>query len=191
MIIDRKKMIDTAVSYFLAAERCTPELGFGNYPLHSVFAPTVMCYAHAIEISIKLILHLVCERFPSGHNLIKLFNELPHLQKKRLFKVEEWLSEKRVEGFQFEGELEGFKIEGSSTSNVPSCDWRYPYEGKSLIAYSDDLRRSFIELHKEIRTLAPDLVSSYEHEWGHFNPDWDWAWYEEEIKEINEMREAE
>ena len=185
-IFDQQQMIDTAMSFFLAAERCVPNLAFGNYPEHSVFAPTIVCYAHSIEVILKLIRELIGFKRIDTHDLKILSQEFPEEIKNNLHAYFNMIKEESPS-------MEGLPLccgVDSTISTKPGFDWRYLYEDKHLTAYHDSMRRAFIELYRQVRMILPDLKSTYELNWGGFNPDWDWAWYEEEIKEINEMRES-
>ena len=70
-------------------------------------------------------------------------------------------------------------------------DWRYSYEKEFLIGSHNEIRRLFIDCYREIRHLKPDLRNYYENDWGMFEPDWMWAWFEQEHKEIEKNRTAE
>lgn len=171
--VDKQLMIDTAVSYFLAAERCFPDLEFGKYGSHSVCAPTVTNYAFAIEVALKLLLKMSeLNKTRSGHDLLALYMGLvPKIRK--LVRTNYPGASTRYTVFM------SLKAVRSSFS-----DWRYAFEGGTLVASTTGMRRLFIACHHAIRTLDPDLKSIYEQKWGNFRPDPQWAWYEEEIKQL-------
>ncbi len=150
--VDLQRMIDMAVSFFLAGERCNSEFSFGEYPTHSVSAPMITNYAFSIELALK-ILHRKANIKTSGHSLKKLYQKLPDEHKPYLMFLEDVLDE------------------------IDECfiDWRYAFEKDILIAFPDTLRRSFIVCHTEIRRTNPSLLSIYESNWGAFEPEWDFS----------------
>jgi hypothetical protein len=161
--VDFQRMIDTAAAFFLAAERCVPPLKFGVYPEHSVSAPTIVNYALSVEIVLKILLrHYECDlpKGTNGHSIKKLSEALP--ENKRGF-------------LEYEDEA----INVLDTSFV---DWRYPYEYDFLVISPKDFRSLFCKCYNEIRKLKPDLMCIYEKNWGQFEPDYSWAWHEEEIR---------
>jgi hypothetical protein len=154
-------MVDTATAFFLAGERCAPDLKFGPYGVHSVSAPRIVLYALAIEITVKLLLSLtgVTAR---GHRISQLFVQLPDETREKLAILSEC-----------SGEIDRYFE-----------DWRYPYEKESLVGECDNPRRAFIECYREIRRIEPTLQSVYEKNWERFEPDWNWAWPELEIQQV-------
>lgn len=165
--VDLQRMIDTALAFFLAGERCVPKFSFGRYPDHSLGAPVVVSYALAVEIALK-ILNRHYRLSAEGHDIAALFNALPHESRDHLFWVEEILPE----------------------ISRAFVEWRYAYEQEFLSISPDAIRRSFIVLHAEIRRVDPNLTSTFEKNWGSFNPDWTWAWPELEIAQIENRRNA-
>ncbi|MCB1492600.1 MAG: hypothetical protein KDJ77_12535 [Rhodobiaceae bacterium] len=160
-----QRMIDTAIEFFLAGERCAPRLEFGVYRSHSVLVPYVCNYAFALEIALKIVATLNKCRIPigrDGHDLKKICEAIP--RHKRKF-------------------LAGNKRKINKVANA-FVRWRYNYEYDLLIISPDDLRNLFILTHREIQRLDPVLKSSYEQEWGNFEPDPQWAWEIQELKEI-------
>lgn len=162
--IDLQRMIDTATSFFLAAERCAPDLAFGKYGSHSVNAPRIVNYAFSVELTLKLLHQLISARGASGHSLNKLFNNLPLDTQSKLPHLSMCVDE--IDQY-FE-------------------HWRYPFEKDLLFGETGNPRRAFIECYREIRILKPGLMSIYEENWGSFEPDWDWAWTEFEIAQIEQ-----
>jgi len=161
--VDLQRMIDTAMAFFLAGERCSPEFSFGRYPSHSLTAPVVVAYALAVEIALK-ILNRHYGLPADGHDLMRLLETLP--------------DETRIHLQYLEDEIQAIK----STF----VEWRYPYEYEFLSVNPSSIRRAFILLHREIRRVLPNLESIYEKNWGHFDPDWYWAWPDLEIAQIEE-----
>jgi HEPN domain-containing protein len=159
---DIQRMIDTATAFFPTGERCAPDLKFGRYGSHSVDAPRIVAYAFAVELALKLLSCLSNQTQKRGHSLEVLFDDLPTNLKVRLQYLEGCVEE--IDKY-FE-------------------NWRYPFESEFLIGECDNPRRAFIECHREIRNLKPNLMSVYEKNWGSFDPDWDWAWPELEVAQI-------
>jgi HEPN domain-containing protein len=147
-------MFDTATAFFLAGERLEPGAEFGPYAHHTVSAPTVVCYAFAVELALKLIQQLESGTRSPSHSLKALFaglsvktrDQLPHLQ-------------------GCADEIDSYFV-----------DWRYPFEKPELIADVEEPRRAFIECYRVIRAFRPDLRSIYEEMWGSFEPEWLRAW---------------
>ncbi|MHA6297107.1 HEPN domain-containing protein [Devosia sp. CAU 1758] len=151
---DLQRQIDTATAFFLAAERCSLELKFDPYGFHSVSAPTIVNYAFAVELALK-VLHVVAIGSPAkGHDLEKLFSLLP------------------------EGVRENLPHLSGCVSEIARYfeDWRYPFETDLLFGDYDNPRRAFIECYREIRRRRPNLASAYESLWGTFEPDWVLTW---------------
>jgi HEPN domain-containing protein len=159
---DIQRMLDTATAFFLTGERCAPELKFGRYGSHSVNAPRIVAYALSIELALKLLHHMLTNAQKRGHSLRVLFDDLPSSAKERLQYLEGWV-----------GEIDRYFE-----------NWRYPFEHGFLSGETDNPRRAFIECHREIRNIKPDLMSVYEKNWGSFDPDWNWAWPELELRQI-------
>jgi hypothetical protein len=151
-------MLDTATAFFLAGERCAPDLEFGTYGTHNVSAPRIVSYTLAVEIALKLLAHLAGIA-QGGHGLRSLFDSLPVNTRSQLGYLGECVDE-----------IDRYFV-----------DWRYPYETDFLIGDFTAPRRSFIECYNEIRRQMPELKSVYERNWGKFDPDWNWAWPELEI----------
>lgn len=159
--VDYQRMLDTSTAFFLAGERCAPTLEFGEYGPHRVDAPRIVCYALAVEIVLKL---LARHRgtFSEGHSLRKLYRNLPPDLQEALSYLEDHLDE-----------MDRYFV-----------DWRYPYEKDFLIGSTNNVRRVFILCYQEIRRQLPELRSIYERNWGKFEPDSQWAWYEHERREL-------
>jgi hypothetical protein len=176
--VDFQRMIDTAVAFFLAGERCTPSLKFGKYGEHSLGAPVVVSYALSIEICLKMLIAKANGDI-QGHSLKALFDRLPAESKEHL----KWLIEPLVSG---EGSPALAVLKESPLDEMDRnfVDWRYPYERDYLAASHSSQRRAFIKCHMEIRRAHPQLVSTFERNWGEFAPDETWAWYEMEIAEM-------
>lgn len=160
--VDVQRMFDLATSFFLAGERCAPDFKFGPYRLHSVEAPRIVSYAFAVEVALKLILHLKKSKPGRAHNLKALFELVPDESRKLLPYLEDCIDD-----------ISSYFV-----------DWRYSYEKELLFGEFDNPRRAFIECYKEIRRLEPRLVSVYKKNWGKFDPDWFYAWPDLEIAQI-------
>lgn len=182
MSVDEQRMINTAVAYFLAGERCEPAFGFGRYPTHRIGAPTITCYAMAVEIALKLLLRLTLNlnniepRKLKNHDLKKLYDEIPCNNKIYISCFEDLFSKLEINNLEVDSE--GYFIDrGMVVTKItvekyhPFVDWRYPYEHEFLTGDSDNLRRCFIQAHAEIRRICPELISCYERDWGNFDPD--------------------
>lgn len=169
--IDYQRMLDTAVSFFLAGERCRPSLQFGRYPVHCVNAPTIVNYALSVEIVLKILVRFQgqCTR---SHDLNELYQLLNEESKSNMSILSSYFRD--VKNPYRDGD----------ERVIPFLDWRYPYEHESLVGETDTLRRVFIVCHREVRRVLPELASVYERDWGSFDPDWNWAWREREIEEI-------
>ena len=163
---DLHRMLDTATAFFLAAERCVPELEFGNYKLHSVNAPVIVNYSFSVELALKIIGELTGQGKLRGHSLSELFGSLPQDTKDRLPYLANCVAD----------------IDEYFTH------WRYPYESDFLVGDYDSPRRAFVECYQEIRFLCCDLMSCYEKNWGSFEPDWNWAWEEKELENLTRVR---
>lgn len=159
--LDHKRMLDTATAFFLAGERCAPDLKFGRYGVHSVDAPRIVCYALSVEIALKLMLSFFGKAV-SDHSLVRLFEKLPE---------------------EVRGNLPTLDFHANEMDRY-FVGWRYPYEKGYLSGDFDNPRRAFIECYQEIRRIQPNLKSVYELNWGHFEPDRQWAWPELEIAQI-------
>ena len=163
-MVDHQRQLDTATAFFLAGERCALELRFYQYGFHTVSAPTIVNYALAVEIALKLLHSLVTGETKSGHDLGALYEQLPGGVRANLLHL----------------------AEENSVISRHFVDWRYPYEKDLLIGDFENSRRAFIECYREIRRVAPALVSVYEELWGTFEPDWIQAWSGEQPKyELN------
>ncbi len=176
--LDFQRMIDSAVAFFLAGERCKPSLKFGTYGEHSLGAPVIVSYALSIEICLKI---LVAKSGGDihGHSLKVLFGRLSEESKASLkHLVEPHVSEEATADLM---RLRESPIDEMDRNFV---DWRYPYEQDYLTASPSSLRLAFIDCHKEIRRAHPQLVSTFERNWGEFNPDRTWAWCELELAEL-------
>ncbi|MGV8952894.1 MAG: hypothetical protein ACOH2M_17485 [Cypionkella sp.] len=154
MSADLQRQLDTATAFFLAGERCALEIKFGQYDFHSVSAPTITNYSLAVEIALKLIRLLALGNSARGHDLEKLYNELPDPVRNNLPHLAECVS----------GIARYFE------------DWRYPFEKDLLFGDYDDPRRAFIKCYVEIKRLKPELTSVYERLWGKFDPEWLLSW---------------
>jgi len=153
---DLQNQFDTATAFFLAGERCSPELRFGQYGFHTVSAPTIVNYAFSVELALKLI-HLLAVGTPArGHDLEALYRALPEDSKANLPHLEESV-----------GDIARYFE-----------DWRYPFEKDFLFGDYDNPRRAFIECYREIKRHRPLLISVYEGMWGGFEPEWVQAWPE-------------
>ncbi len=185
--IDLQRMLDTAVAFFLAGERCRSDVKLPNYPNHEISAPTVVCYSFSVEIAIKLILNLHDIQYnirgENGHCLRSLFDKIPQDSKSHLIFLEDAIIEleKNYDKIIKLGIQENAISESDARPDLrrekqkvvsPFIEWRYPFEQKFLSASPDQLRRMFIVSHREIRRLLPSLRSVYETDWGSFEPRW-------------------
>jgi len=151
---DLQRQFDTATAFFLAGERCALELRFGQYEFHSLSAPTIVNYAFAVELALKLIHSLASNVAVTGHNLEKIFHLLPGDVRSRLPHLSDCVEE-IAQYFE---------------------KWRYPFEKEILYGDYENPRRAFIECYQEIRRLRPQLKSVYESGWGSFEPEWILSW---------------
>jgi HEPN domain-containing protein len=144
-------MIDTATAFFLAGERCEPDVEFGPYDPHSVSAPTIVCFAFSVELALKLIAVIACKRkVAREHSLKELFLGLPQEYQDKLAHTDQCIED----------------IDRYFT------DWRYSFEHDLLFGETSNPRRAFIECYRLIREIRPELKSVYEENWGEFQPDW-------------------
>ena len=154
MTFDLQRQLDTATAFFLAGERCSLELKFGRYDFHSIDAPTIVNYAFAVELALKLIQSVTMPSVARGHKLDELYRALPQDVRGSLLHLAECVAEI---AHYFE-------------------DWRYPFEKAFLVGDYENARRAFIECYREIRRLRPQLTSVYEARWGSFEPEWFQTW---------------
>lgn len=157
MTVDLQRQLDIATAYFLAGERCSIDLKFGTYGLHSIGSPTNTNYAFSVELALKVLHVLSCRSEVRGHDLKVLFDAMPEETKGNLPHLQECVSEM---AHYFE-------------------DWRYAHEKEFLIGDHELPRRGFIECYREIRRLQPNLSSVYEKLWGGFEPEWVLSWPED------------
>jgi hypothetical protein len=150
MSVDHQRQLDTATAFFLAGERCSCDLKFGDYGFHSLDAPTIVNYAFSVELALKLIHQIVCDGQAHGHRLKDLYCKLPPENRAMLPYLDGCVDE--IDRY-FE-------------------NWRYPFEKDFLVGEYDNSRRAFIECYREIRRLRPKLMSVFEENWGSFEPDW-------------------
>ncbi|TCD15443.1 hypothetical protein [Oricola cellulosilytica] len=162
MSVDLQRQLDTATAFFLAGERCTLNLKFGRYGIHTLDAPTIVNYAFSVELALKLIHLLVCEGKARGHGLKSLYASLPSENRTMLPHLDGCVDE--IDRY-FE-------------------DWRYPFEKGCLFGDTENPRRAFLECYREIRRLRPELTSVYENNWGSFEPDWFHAWAKGDTFEV-------
>lgn len=151
---DLERQLDTATAFFLAGERCSLELKFNPYGFHSVSAPTIVNYAFAVELALKVIHVVALGSSGRGHDLERLFNLLPEEVREKL------------------PHLSGCVADIARYFE----DWRYPFEKDLLFGAYDTPRRAFIECYREIKRQRPNLKSVYESLWGTFEPDWILTW---------------
>ncbi len=166
---DQQRAIDSAVAYFLAAERCVFDLEFGKYPSHSVVAPKITNCAFSVELVLKTLLfcHGIC--VPRTHSIRKLYDRIPVDKNAFLQSLAE-------DQYQMppipEYQMEGFAVP-STLDEIDKYfeDWRYVFEHEYLEASYDKVRRVFILCYQEVRRVNPELISIYEKNWGEFEPD--------------------
>ena len=161
-----QRMLDTAMDFFLAGERCNLPMKFGNYESHSLAASIVSNYALSIELALKLLASkngIPELKWNRVHNLATLFEILPPI-------VREEIQTEASASFN----VEKFVDEIAKTF----VDWRYPFEKDFLYADTSNMRRLFIACHAVIRKSHPTLIGSLEQKWGSFNPDSTWIDYE-------------
>ncbi|MGL4325058.1 MAG: hypothetical protein ACRCTD_13545 [Beijerinckiaceae bacterium] len=170
--IDIQPMIDTAVAFFLAAERCAPNLAFGVYKPHSVSAPRIVNYALSIEIILKLFLYVENGKRFEGHDLRKLFSSL---RQSSQIEIAGAMPRPR--------ELSDF-VDLLGDEKNTFINWRYPYEADFLATSCGDLRQIFIAIHAVLNNIHPHVKSVYAKNWGGFRPDPAWAWHELEMRDL-------
>ena len=147
--LDRQRMMDTAVSFFLAGERSSVPMSFGPYPSHTLGAPEVTSYALSLEVFLKLLSDIL--NIPArGHEVSKIFQNLP--------------SDIRADvecRYARSGDIV------AKLREYDSCfvKWRYPYETDILETEISDLRRLCIVCHSVIKQMAPKLQSCFEKAW--------------------------
>ena len=150
MSVDIQRQLDIATAYFLAGERCSVEMKFGVYGLHSIGSPTITNYAFSVELALKIVHALSRNAEMRGHDLKMLFDALPEDVRKNLPHLQECVGDMAL---YFE-------------------NWRYAYETEFLVGADEYPRRAFIECYREIKRLRPQLASVYESLWGGFEPEW-------------------
>lgn len=171
--VDLQRMLDSSVAYFLAGERCSPDLTFGRYGNHSLCSPVITCYSFSLEIILKLHIYYDSKNPKNEHNIINLYNTLSD-------EIRSLISESLPKPHLQRNIADIF----SDYSNAFS-DWRYAYEKSYLECWPSELRHAFIACHRAFRELYPDQMSIYERNFGGFSPDPDWAWYDMEMREVS------
>lgn len=177
------RMMNSAVEYFLAGERCKEPLAFGQYSQHELGTPVVVLYAFSIELALKVLLGNISKselqfsreksnisyeelNIPHGHKLKLLFAKLPQDSRDQL----QYISAKWSTCEQNET---GRDDQKSILDGIDSAfeDWRYHFEKGFLWVSLTDLNRAFVIIHTEIRRKFPDFMSRFELEWGRFDLD--------------------
>ena len=160
LISRHQLMLGTAISFFMAGERCILPLKFGSYPMHGVSAPCVVNYALSIEIIMKIIIELSNENSdkPRGHNINLLYRN-----------IKQPIRDKIKNNFNKEFSLRGFEEDLLSTSTVCADGknrsifetWRYSYEVDSDIVSVGFLREFFKSCLETLKNEFPEVWKIY------------------------------
>lgn len=144
-----QRLLDNAVAFHEAGWRCSAIAPASTPPFKQVAlgAPTVVCFAFAIEQFLKLLLLLQTGKYPGEHRLDTLFDLLPPALQDQI-------------EVQF-GNASGarYYLERAKDAFVT---WRYPHEKHLLIADDEELAEIGNVLRSIARALRPDLTSVFE-----------------------------
>ena len=147
-----QRLLNNAVAFHEAGGRCYAKRRLEIAPERSTFlgSPSVVCYAFAIELYLKLLRLLTAgtyDRFE--HRLDKLYEQLaPAVQ------------EKIDEAYGHTGIL-SIKSELEDASKA-FLHWRYAHEHEELAASPETLAKIGATLHRIAREIDPNLVSIFE-----------------------------
>jgi hypothetical protein len=177
-----QRMMNSAVEYFLAGERCSLEMKYDPYRAHKIGTPTTVLYAFSVEMILKVLLGNIklakkndvsqdetitledVVKKKVGHSLKKLFNLLPNDSKQRLAVLED--ENTCIIDIDENNNLVTTSI--LSQIDTSFVDWRYHFEKRFLTIDDSYLTTAFMRIHDEIRNLFPDFMSNTEKVWGKF-----------------------
>lgn len=148
-----QRLLDNAVAFHEAGGRCDAD-ALGIILPHkagvSLGAPTIACYAFAIELYLKL-LRLLTEGTYDGyeHKLDVLYSQLSSELRGRIDEVYGYTDILSMES----------ELRDASRAFVR---WRYAHEYEELAASPETLSRIGTTLHRMVREIRPDLVSVFE-----------------------------
>jgi hypothetical protein len=147
-----QRLLDNAVAFHEAGGRCHAKHPLEIAPEKSTFlrSPSVVCYAFAIELYLKL-LRLITAGTYDGfeHKLDKLYGQLaPEIQ------------EKIDESYGYTGIL-SIKSELDDAASA-FLRWRYAHEYEELAASPETLARIGATLHRVACEIRPELISAFE-----------------------------
>ena len=143
-----QRLLDNALAFYEAGRRCNTPAKASIPPYKDdveLGAPTVACFAFAIELFLKLLLLLETGKYDQEHELDEIFEKLSSGVKEQ--------------------------IESNCRSDVryylkqarnAFVQWRYQHEYEFLIASPEDLAEIGVALRATVRELRPDLVSVFE-----------------------------
>lgn len=156
MIADPQRLLDNAVAFHEAGTRCyREEPAKISADGTDVFlgAPSVVCYAFAIELYLKLLSLLTKDSYDKReHRLDLLFAQLDAPLQAQI--------ERHYSGGQPLADLDvRSELHDASKAFV---DWRYVHEHEHLEISPETLATIGIALHKTVRDVAPNLVSTFE-----------------------------
>ncbi len=171
MTTRKDKMIGTAISFFLAGERCAVTLQFGSYQSHSVIAPCIVNYAFSIEIILKLLLLLSNpnERIPKTHDIYDLYDHLD-VKYKDFFAKNFHLYYALKCSFekQFE-ETRKYDVNKKKYISIFET-WRYSYDLDSNVISVGFLQETFRVCFNALKYFFPDTWRNYTDQKGDFFP---------------------
>jgi hypothetical protein len=133
-------LLNQALAFFSAASRVSADIRITPVVTHSPMAPTIVCYAFAVELYLKL-LHVVANGQPThGHKLETLFSTLP----------EDFRTEIAA---HYPGKL----VEDIAFMSNAFVTWRYEHEHDALAINPNALALLGVACHRVVRNRRPDL----------------------------------
>ncbi len=162
-----QRLLDQAVAFHEAGARCYAERPTLIAPEGSpafLGGPTVVCFAFALELYLKLLLLLTVGKIPHEHNLAQLHAALP-ADAQAL--IERHYSGGYPDGTWDTAVSEGWDV-GSVLKEIATTftDWRYAHEHRLLVADPRHLQQLGTAMHRAARERAPGLISTFERSTG-------------------------
>jgi hypothetical protein len=134
-------LLNEAVSFFNAANRCQAEVKLSPWAGVSLMRPAVVCYAFSLELYLKLLHVSASGKSTWGHELNTLYNGLPPTTKSDLL-----------------AECYGIDLVGELTSAANAFkQWRYSHEHETLAVDPSKLADIIGGCHRLVRRLNPKL----------------------------------
>src|SRR5262249_44529889 len=128
-------------SFFNAASRCEADVRLSPFTGNSLMGPAVVCYAFSLELYLKLLHVLASGKSPRGHELNKLYDDLPSKTKSDLL-----------------AECERIDLVNELTSAANAFkEWRYSHEQQRLVINPSKLTDIIMRCHRLVRRLNAKL----------------------------------